>query len=103
MLLPILSRLTSAGPPAVARFLFVVEGNCYEPVSVLDPGTLAAINATASQSITGERWWYQLYGHAQPIITSKTEFDKTTALPSIAMLGLASQTAVLLGLSSRIT
>ncbi|MFT3771811.1 MAG: DUF1552 domain-containing protein [Minicystis sp.] len=103
MLLPILSRLTSAGPPKVARFLFVVEGNCYEPVSVLDPGALAAINATASKSITGQRWWYQLYGHDKPIVVPSTQFDQTLALPSIASLGLASQTAVLLGLSSRIT
>ena len=103
MLLPILSRLTSAGNPKVARFLFVVEGNCYEPVTVLDPGTLAAINASASQSITGQRWWYDSYGHMKPIIVPSTKFDQTLALPSIASMGLASQTAVLLGLSSRIT
>lgn len=103
MLLPILSRLTSAGPPQVARFLFIVEGNCYEPVTVLDPDTLAAINATASKPITGERWWYQRYKHDKPIIVPSTKFDQTLALPSIASLGLASQTAVLFGLSSRIT
>ncbi|APR85378.1 Tat (Twin-arginine translocation) pathway signal sequence domain protein [Minicystis rosea] len=103
MLLPILSRLTSAGPPKVARFLFIVEGNCYEPVSVLDPSTLAAINATTGQPITGERWWYNLYKHDQPIVVPATQFDKTTALPAIASLGLADQTAVLFGLSSRIT
>jgi hypothetical protein len=103
MLLPILSRLTSASPPQVARFLFVVEGNCYEPVTVLDPDTRVAINATANKPITGERWWYQRYGHDKPIIVPSTKFAETPALPSIASLGLASQTAVLFGLSSRIT
>jgi hypothetical protein len=103
MLLPIMSRLTSAGSPKVARFLFVVEGNCYEPVTVLDPGTLAAINASASASITGQRWWYDSYQHTKPIVVPATQFDQTVALPSIASLGLASQTAVLFGLSSRIT
>jgi hypothetical protein len=98
-----MSRLTSAGPPKIARFLFVVEGNCYEPVTVLDPSTLAAINATASQSITGQRWWYDSYKHTAPIIVPNTQFAQTVALPSIASLGLASQTAVLLGMSSRIT
>src|SRR5262249_12452246 len=103
MLLPILSRLTSADPPKVARFLFVVEGNCYEPVTVLDPATLAAIDATASQSITGQRWWYDSYAHQTPIVVPSTQFAQTPALPSIASLGLASVTAVLFGLSSRIT
>jgi hypothetical protein len=103
MLLPILSRLTSASPPKVARFLFVVEGNCYEPVSVLDPGTQAAIDATASKSIAGQRWWYQSYKHDTPIVVPSTQFDQTLALPSIASLGLATETAVLFGLSSRIT
>ncbi|MFO0591655.1 MAG: DUF1552 domain-containing protein [Polyangiaceae bacterium] len=103
MLLPILSRLTSAGPSTVARFLFIVEGNCYEPITVLDPQTQAKIDEKASQSIAGERWWYSLYGHDTPIVVPATQFDQTIALPSIASQGLASQTAVLFGLSSRIT
>ena len=96
-LLPIMSRLTSAGPPSVARFLFVVEGNCYEPITVLDPSTRSAINATTKSPIDGERWWYQSYQHGAPIIVPSTQFDQTIALPSIAAAGLASDTAVLLG------
>jgi hypothetical protein len=103
MLLPIMSRLTSAGTPTVARFLFVIEGNCYEPVTVLDPNTLAAINATTKSPITGQRWWYDSYQHTSPIIVPSTQFDQTPALPSIASLGLEKQTAVVFGLSSRIT
>lgn len=102
-LLPIMSRLTSAGAPTVARFLIVVEGNCYEPITVLDPSTQAAINATTKSPIDGQRWWYDSYQHSAPIVVPSTQFAQTIALPSIAAAGLASETAVLLGLSSRIT
>jgi hypothetical protein len=103
MLLPIMSRLTSAGPSKVARFLFIVEGNCYEPVTVLDPNTLAAINASTKYPITGLRWWYDNYRHTAPLIVPTTQFDQTIALTSLATAGVASQTAVVFGLSSRIT
>ena len=88
-LLPLMSRLTSAGPPKVARFLFVVEGNCYEPITVLDPSTKAAINATTKGPIDGDRWWPQFYQHQSPIDTvPSTQFAQTVALPAIASLGL---------------
>lgn len=102
-LLPIMSRLTRADTTKTPRFLFVVEGNCYEPITVLDPGALAAINATASQPIDGQRWWYQSYGHKTPLVVATTQFAQTPALGSIASQGLANQTSVVLGLSSRIT
>jgi hypothetical protein len=102
-LLPIMSRLTSAGTPSVARFLFVVEGNGYDPITVLDPNTQAAIDATTKAKIDGLRTWYNLYDHTSPIIVPTTQFSQTKALQSIASLGLASETAVLFGLSSQIT
>jgi Protein of unknown function (DUF1552) len=107
LLLPIMARLTQAKNPTVARFLFVVEGNCYEPVTVLDPTTLAAINTSASTEVTpGERWWYDSYGHQSPIIVGKGGGGAQLAMaPALAAFTgpLAASTAVLFGMSSRIT
>ncbi len=101
-LLPILSRLTSAGAPAVARFLFVIEGNHFAPITVLDPSTQAAIDATTKSPIDGLPFWYNLYQHTSPIVVPTTDFSKTIALQSIASQGLAADTAVVFGLSSQI-
>lgn len=108
-LLPVMSRLTRAGgSQAPVRFLFIVEGNCYYPVTVLDPSTLQAINASgASPPVDLTKLpagtWYQQYRHQAPLIVPSTDFANTIALPAIASQGLASKTAVLFGLSSRIT
>lgn len=99
-----MSRLTHANPPVTPRFVFILEGNCFEPITVLDPAVRTAINAAAKPQVQGtDRWWYSSYGHSQPIVVPSTQFNLTTALPSITTSGLASQTAVLFGLSSRIT
>jgi hypothetical protein len=103
-LLPIMSRLTRANPPPTMRFVFIVEGNCFEPGTLLDPATMASINASARGPITGTpRWWSFSYNHKTPIITQGTAFDQTPAGGPITANGLASDTAVLFGLSSRIT
>jgi hypothetical protein len=103
LLLPLMSRLLHAAPPFAPRFVFVVEGNCYEPTTVLDPLTLAAINATAPQVTMADRWWYSKYKHTSPLIVPSTQFANTKALGAIDANGLAGETAVLFGLSSRIT
>lgn len=105
LLLPLLSRLTHAAPVKTPRFVFIVEGNCYEPITVLDPGmAMTAINQTATPKITAaDRWWYSRYGHKSPLVIPSTQFGNTKALGAIAGSGLSAQTAVLFGLSSRIT
>jgi hypothetical protein len=104
LLLPLMSRLVKSAPPYAPRFVFIVEGNCYEPITVLDPATLAAINMTAKQQVTADdRWWFSKVGHSTPLITPSTQFANTKALGAIATNGLSGDTAVLLGLSSRIT
>lgn len=103
-LLPLMTRLTHAAPPFTPRFVFIVEGNCYEPTTVLDPAALAMINTAAMPQIqTTDRWWYSNYRHKSPLVVGSTQFANTKALGAIATNGLAAQTAVLLGLSSRIT
>src|SRR5271170_2538650 len=99
-LLPIMSRLTSAGPQKVTRFLFVIEGNSYYPFTVRDPNTLALINANTTRPITDTSMlWYGSYEHKTPLIVQNTLFDQTYALPAIASSGLSDQTAVLYGMS----
>lgn len=104
LLLPLMSKLTHAAPPGTPRFVFIVEGNCYEPITVLDPQAMTAINKSASTPITtNDRWWYSQYGHNTPLVVPSTQFANTIALGAIEANGLSSKTAVLLGLSSRIT
>jgi hypothetical protein len=102
-LLPFASRRTAAGPPPLARFLFVVEGNHFRPVTVLDPSTEAQINKTSKGPINGLPFWYNLYNHQAPIIVPDTQFDQTISLQSIASQNLTQDTAVIFGLSSAIT
>ena len=105
-LVPIMSRLTRAGNPTVARFLFVVEGNCYEPVTVLDPTTLAQINLSASTPVTpGERWWYDRLQPPEAHHRGDGEGAQLAQAPALGAFtgALAASTAVLLGMSSRIT
>jgi hypothetical protein len=88
----------------VIRFLFIVEGNSYYPQTVLDPGEVTKqIDLTAKYPIEGHWHWYTAYNHKTPIIVSGTDFAKTIALPSIASQGLSAHTAVVFGLSSRVT
>lgn len=104
LLLPLMSKLTKAAPPATPRFVFIVEGNCYEPATVLDPQAMTEINKSASKQITtSDRWWYSQYGHNTPLVVPSTQFTNTKALGAIEANGLAAKSAVLLGLSSRIT
>jgi hypothetical protein len=108
-LLPKLARLAQAHSPQAVRFLFIVEGNSYDPVAVLDPGAVGAA-ISGSWTLTGQtldptkyRCWYQYYNHEEPIIVSSTNFQNTIALPSIETAGLSNRTAVVYGLSSRVT
>lgn len=100
LLAPLLARLASAGEPRYPRFVFFVEGNGYEPVTVLSPSTRAALDATLAAPIDGARYWSRRYQHTSVIETS----GDLDGAPSLQDLGpLAAKTAVLLGLSSKIT
>lgn len=48
LLNPFFSQLARADTTPPRRFVFVVEGNCFEPVTMLSDGARAAIDATAS-------------------------------------------------------
>lgn len=99
---PLASRLAQAGSALPRRFVFVVEGNGYEPVTVLTRAARAEIDATAHEPVGSKRWWYRDYGHDTPLQTSAEDWSSAPALGALATPELTEQAAVLLGLSSRI-
>lgn len=100
LLSPLLARLGRADEPNYPRFVFFVEGNGYEPVTVLSPSTRIALDATMSAPIGTDRYWPRRYQHTSVIETSG-DLDQAIALSDLGPL--AAKTAVLLGLSSKIT
>lgn len=101
-LAPLLSRIASADDVA-RRFVFVVEGNGFEPVTMLSNSARRAIDSTASMAIGTERWWHARYRHEAPLVLSDGDLDTAPALGPLADAGLLDQSAVVLGLSSKIT
>lgn len=104
LLAPFLSNMVRAQAGPTPRFVFFVEGNGYEPVTVLTPSVRAQLDAGANALSGGPvgtaRFWPQRYAHASVF---ESAGDLTEA-PSLANWGeLQSKTAVVLGLSSLIT
>jgi len=97
------------GPPR--RYVFFVEGNSFEPITMLSTKAQALLEASANTTIAEnwtKRWFFNLYSHSgAPLILENTDFESATALgPVIGQPGetsLASDAAVVLGLSSKIT
>jgi hypothetical protein len=100
LLAPLLTRLGHADTPTDPRFVFFVEGNGFEPVTVLTPSTRAALDASMAAPIGTARYWPRNYRHTSPIETSG-DLDQAPALQDLGTL--ASKAAVVLGLSSKIT
>ncbi len=101
-LTPLVSRLVSADPGGSCRFVFIVEGNGYEPVNVLSDTARAALDATMSSPIDSDRWWYRKYAHDTPLDIATPDLDSAIGLGALSMQGVLPQATVLLGLSSKI-
>ena len=100
---PIASRLVSAEGTPPRRFVLVVEGNCFEPVTVLADEARAAIDASAANPVGTQRWWPRSYRHETPIVVPSTGFASAPALGPIAADPMvAAQAGVIFGLSSKI-
>lgn len=103
LLAPLVTRMVSAGGPPPRRFVFVVEGNCFEPITMLADRPRGEIDATMSEPLGGKRWWYRSYRHDAPLVVSETDFGTAPALGALAAdPAVASQAGVVFGLSSRI-
>lgn len=97
---PLLGQLARAQGVAPRRFLFVVEGNCFEPVTMLGAPARAAIDATLAAPLGSDRWWYRRYVHDAPMVVD----GGLLTAPALGGLGaLADRAVVVYGLSSKIT
>ncbi len=103
ILAPLASRIASAESDTPRRFVFVIEGNGFEPVTMLSTAARAAIDAHASAPIGDARWWYDRVGHASTLI-AEGGLETAPALGALADGGpsLLSHAAVVFGLSSKI-
>ena len=102
LMAPYLFQIASAqaGGESPKRFLFVVEGNGFEPITMLGNAPRQTLEQTLQQPLGSARWWYRNYTHAAPLVTN-SELATASALTSLGEL--ASSSMVLFGLSSLIT
>jgi hypothetical protein len=88
------------------RFVFFVEGNGTEPITMMSTATRAAIDAATTADTTGRRWFPTLYQHATPLVTTG-DLGTAPALGALAAgtgtIDLLAKASVTLGLSSTIT
>jgi hypothetical protein len=109
--LPFATRLYADEGDA-PRFLFIVEGNGFEPASLLCDSARAAMDEIAGAPIGGARWWDRRYRNDAPVVLDTPDLGRSrylqdtfgTAFPlePLEEQGLVDQATVLLGLSSRI-
>lgn len=105
-LLPFFRQAFAAGGAGTRRFVIVVEGNCVEPLAMMSTNAQAAIEAQATGAVVGRRWSYDRYGHTSPLEVAGGDLGTAFALTPLQGAGAADLTrrsAVVLGLSSRIT
>ncbi|MFK7989111.1 MAG: DUF1552 domain-containing protein [Sandaracinaceae bacterium] len=96
-------RRASAAEGDPCRFLFVLEGNCYEPRTILAPSARAVLDdGAASGPIGDQRWWYRTYQHDSMLEVASPDLAMAPALGALADHGLVDQTTAIFGLSSRI-
>jgi len=97
--------LGADAPPR--RFVFVLEGNSYDPLVVMSDATRMAIDAQATHDTTDHRSFAQLYGHDSPLLVQDGDLGTAPALASLlpneGSLDLTALSSVTLGLSSTIT
>jgi hypothetical protein len=101
LMAPFLYQIASAQADGQApkRFLIVLEGNGFEPVTMLSDTARTALNASLAQPLEAERWWHRRYRHDAPL---SVDGNLTTAPALAALEELAPSAAILMGLSSKI-
>lgn len=97
---------TTNQPPR--RFVFVLEGNCFEPVTHLCASARNALDGAVGEPVDTKRWWPNLYDDLQtPLDVATPDLESAPALSSLAGTtqapSLVSDAAVLFGLSSKIS
>ena len=91
---------------APKRFVFILEGNCIEPINLMTPGAKALIAASATNEIGDARSFSKVYGHNN-LLTVNDPLSAAISLDPLAggdgVLDLNQKSAVLFGLSSTVT
>lgn len=107
LLSPLLARMVSAQSGASPRrFVIVLEGNCAEPTTFLADNARAAFETSTGVSLGTDRWFYRHYDQlTAPLVVENTDFSTTKSFGSLVTTGpnLAAKSAMLFGLSSKIT
>ena len=92
--------------PAPKRFVFILEGNCIEPINFMTPGAKALVNASVIADIGDARSFSKMYGHDM-LLTAQDPLSGAISLDPLAggdgLLDLNQKSAVLFGLSSTVT
>lgn len=96
-------RRAFAAGDGPCRFLFVLEGNCFEPRTMLAPSARAVLDdGAAGSAIDSKRWWYRDYRHDLVLDVPAPDLADAPALGALRDVGLADQATAIFGLSSRV-
>lgn len=98
-LLPWSARTARADVQGSPRFVFVLEGNCVEPIAMLSPTAEDAINSSLRAPIDGRRNWYRDYTHSDVLSVPTGDLASAKSLGDLGEL--ASRASVLYGLSNK--
>jgi hypothetical protein len=86
------------------RFVIVVEGNCFEPITVLSAAARSELEAASTGDLEAHRWFTRSYTHDAPLLISDSGLGSARALDPLvgddSRLDLQSESAVVFGLSS---
>lgn len=107
-------RRAHAADTTPCRFVFVVEGNCVEPVTMLSDLARAQLDLANKSPVGEKRWWYNDYQHADaPLEFLDSGLATARSLASLApvvgvpgqpdKIGLEGKAAVVYGLSNKIS
>lgn len=106
LLTPFYRQVFAAGT-LPKRFVIFVEGNGVEPHNFLSTTTASALEAAGAESLGSARYLYKSYRHDSPVVSAASGLSDAPSLGSLAgnadRVSLEQKSAVLLGLSSKIT
>ncbi|WP_096085780.1 DUF1552 domain-containing protein [Agaribacterium haliotis] len=100
-LFPLLNQLALANTVKPRRFVFFVEGNGVEPITMLAPSARQALNNSFLNELASHRYWYEQYRHSAVMDIASPDLAEAKSLASLE--GLADRASVVFGLSSKIS
>ncbi|MEM6956182.1 MAG: DUF1552 domain-containing protein [Myxococcota bacterium] len=99
--LPLLRHISRAATDGCRRFVFFVEGNGLEPVTLLAPSARAALDATMASPIGSRRYWFEQYRHDRALAVVSPDLEEAKSL--LSLRSLKDRATVVLGLSSKVS